>query len=294
VLVITGLVALQSLLIVVWLLRLRKLRAERALKLAEADAQRQREKVAHLARVAILGQMSGALAHELNQPLTAILSNAQAAQRLIARGRVEDLQPILADIVADNTRAGEVIERLRALLRKGGTQLEPLDVGALLTDVLTLARGQLAAYDVAVRTRLAASLPPVLGDRVQLQQVLLNLLLNAIEAMSGNERHDRSLIASTGSNEHGFVTITVADNGSGIGPDVAAHLFEPFVTTKETGLGLGLSICRSIMAVHGGQISAVNNSDRGATFTVTLPRAVQKPYARQPAVQAPVASSGGA
>jgi signal transduction histidine kinase len=293
VLAVTGLVALQSLLIVVWLLRLRKLRAERALKLAEADAQRQREKVAHLARVAILGQMSGALAHELNQPLTAILSNAQAAQRLIARGRVEDLQPILADIVADNMRAGEVIERLRALLRKGGTQLEPLDVGALLADVLTLARGQLAAHDVAVHAQLAAALPPVLGDRVQLQQVLLNLLLNAIEAMSGNERHDRSLIACTGTNEHGFVTIAVVDNGSGIAPDVAGHLFEPFVTTKETGLGLGLSICRSIMAVHGGQISAVNNSDRGATFTVTLPRAVQKPHVQRPAVQAPVARSGG-
>lgn len=275
--IVTALVAVQALLIALWLLRLRKLRAERALKLAEAEAHQQREKVAHLARVAILGQMSGALAHELNQPLTAILSNAQAAQRLLARGRndTDDFKQILADIVADDRRAGEVIARLRAMLRQGGTQLEPLDVDVLLTEVLSLARAQLTAQQVDVRTHLTPSLPPVLGDRIQLQQVLLNLLLNASEALCAKGKDNRRVTVSTTTNEGGFVTIAIADNGPGLDAAIFNRLFEPFVTTKENGLGLGLSICRSIMAAHGGHISAAKNADGGATFTVALPRAIQ-------------------
>jgi len=289
--IVTALVALQALLIAVWLLRLRKLRAERALKLAEAEAHQQREKVAHLARVAILGQMSGALAHELNQPLTAILSNAQAAQQLQARGRLDsdDLKRILADIVSDDRRAGEVIARLRAMLRKGGTRLEPLDVNVLLTEVLALARGQLTAQQVEVRTHVTPSLPQVLGDRVQLQQVLLNLLLNASEAMCANGKDNRRVTVSTTTNAQGFVTIKISDNGPGFDAAISDRLFEPFVTTKENGLGLGLSICQSIMATHSGQISAGRNRDGGATFTVTLPRAL-----RPASVQTPLARSGTA
>lgn len=289
--IVAALVAVQALLIAVWLLRLRKLRAERALKLAEAEAHQQREKVTHLARVAILGQMSGALAHELNQPLTAILSNAQAAQQLLARGRIdsEDLRHILGDIVADDRRAGEVIARLRAMLRKGGTRLEPLDVGVLLTEVLALARGQLTAQEVVVRTHLAPSLPHVLGDRVQLQQVLLNLLLNAGEAVGANGKDNRRVTVSAKTNAQGFVIIKIADNGPGLDAAISEHLFEPFVTTKENGLGLGLSICQSIMATHNGQISATKNPDGGATFTITLPRAI-----RPASVQTSRARSGAA
>jgi signal transduction histidine kinase len=271
--IVTALVAVQALLIAVWLLRLRKLRAERALKLAEAEAHQQREKVTHLARVAILGQMSGALAHELNQPLTAILTNAQAGQQLLARGRrdSDEIERILADIVADDRRAGEVIARLRAMLRKGGTRLEPLDIGMLLTEVLALARGQLSAQQVAVRTHLTPSLPHVLGDRVQLQQVLLNLLLNASEAMCTNGKDNRRVTVSTKMNAQGCVIIKITDNGPGLDAAIRDRLFEPFVTTKENGLGLGLSICQSIMATHNGQISAAKNPEGGATFTVTLP-----------------------
>src|SRR5882672_2056272 len=274
---VAALVAVQALLIAVWLLRLRELRAGRALKLAEAETQQQREQVMHLTRVAILGQLSGALAHELNQPLTAILSNAQAAQRMLARQPLDlgEFHAILGDIVADNTRAGDVISRLRALLRRGGTQLEPLDIGAVVADVLALTRGELAAQQIAIRTQCAASLPLVLGERVQLQQVLLNLLLNASEAMNANAPHDRRLTASTALSDEGLVVVAIADNGSGIEPATAGRLFEPFFTTKENGLGLGLSICRSIVAAHGGRLEAGNNQERGATFTLTLRCAVQ-------------------
>jgi signal transduction histidine kinase len=278
VLIVAALVTVQALLIVVWLLRLRKARAERALKLAEVEAQKQREQVTHLTRVAILGQLSGALAHELNQPLTAILSNAQAAQRLLERRAVDlaDIQAILDDIVADDVRAGDVIARLRVLLRKGVTQQERLDIGALVADVLMLTRGQLAAEQVTVRTRLGDALPQVQGDRVQLQQVLLNLLLNAVEAMRSNEVGNRRLTVTARMNEDGLVEVAIGDNGPGIDPAAAHRLFEPFVTTKETGLGLGLSICRSIVAAHGGRLSASNNSDHGATFVLMLPAASER------------------
>jgi PAS domain S-box-containing protein len=242
-------------------------------KVADLEVEQRRKEVTHLTRVAILGELSGALAHELNQPLTAILSNAQAAQRLLAR-TPRDLAvvgEILDDIVSDDLRAGEVITRLRALLKKDEASLQPVDLNGITTEVLALARSELIERHVTVSTRLAPELPSVRGDRVQLQQVMLNLLLNACEAMSAKRSGERMVTVSTAPDGNGLVLTSIADRGRGIPPDAADRLFEPFFTTKPQGLGLGLSICRSIIAAHGGRLSAENNPDDGATFTVALP-----------------------
>jgi PAS domain S-box-containing protein len=243
------------------------------LKVADMEVEQRRKEVTHLTRVAILGELSGALAHELNQPLTAILSNAQAAQRLLARDPLDlaMVREILDDVVTDDLRAGEVITRLRALLKKGEASFQPLDLNDVATDVLALARSELIDRHVAVTTRLKPGLPSILGDRVQLQQVMLNLLLNACEAMSIKTSAERRLTMSTALDGDGFLLASIADRGSGVPPDAADRLFEPFFTTKPQGLGLGLSICRSIIAAHGGRLWADNNADGGATFTLALP-----------------------
>ncbi len=242
------------------------------LRLAENDARQQREQLTHLTRVAILGELSGAMAHELNQPLTAILSNAQAAERLLAGGStdVTELREILKDIVADDIRAGEVISRLRALLKRGARNVEPLRLDDVVREALALAHSQLLERHVTVIEDQERDLPPVLGDRVQIQQVLLNVIVNASEALSANEPMDRALSVST-ARADGGVRVVVADNGPGLAPDVIDRLFEPFVTTKTNGLGLGLSICRSIVGAHGGRLIARNSQYRGAIFEIVLP-----------------------
>ena len=241
-------------------------------KQAEAECQSQRLQLAHLTRVAILGQLSGALAHELTQPLTAILSNAQAAQRFLAASSVDlqEVREIIADIVSDDKRAGEVIRRVRGLLRRGEIQLQPLDVPQLIRDVLMVAHGELIVRQVDVSCQFEAGLPSVAGDRVQIQQVLLNLLLNAAESMTGNVPRDRRIDISatcTGCD----VCICVADCGTGIETERLESVFDAFHTTKSTGLGLGLAICRSIVTAHGGRLWATNNGRRGSTFHFTLP-----------------------
>jgi PAS domain S-box-containing protein len=243
------------------------------LKIADMEVEQRRKEVTHLTRVAILGELSGSLAHELNQPLTAILSNAQAAQRLLARAPLDPavVGEILEDIVTDDLRAGEVITRLRALLKKGEASFQPLDLNDVATEVLALARSELIERHVTVSTRLAPVLPSVLGDRVQLQQVMLNLVLNACEAMGSTSPVQRRLTVSTAADDNGLLLTSIADRGSGIPPDATDLLFEPFFTTKPQGLGLGLSICRSIIAAHGGRLWADRNSDGGATFTFALP-----------------------
>ena len=240
---------------------------------AEAEVEERRKEVTHLTRVAILGELSGALAHELNQPLTAILSNAQAAQRLLAETPVDldEVREILSDISNDDKRAGDVINRLRVLMRKGEPKVLPLDLNDLANDVLELAHSELIERNVAVTTRLTPGLPNIRGDRVQLQQVLLNLIMNACEAMSDTDSIDRSLAVSTARDGDSKLRLTVADRGSGMSSDLVARMFEPFVTTKAQGLGLGLSICRSIVVAHGGHLWGANNPDRGASFFVSLP-----------------------
>jgi PAS domain S-box-containing protein len=240
-------------------------------KRAEMDAAIRRRELAHLSRVTTLGELSGAFAHELRQPLAAILINAQAARRLLSRDPVDlaELRAALDDIIANDKRAGTVIERLRALLKKGDSRFEMLDLNEVVRDVLALTHGDLLARRVSVTTRLSSALP-VHGDRVQLQQVLLNLVLNACESMNATTVDERLLTVTTGS-ENGFASISVADCGVGIPDEQLQAVFEPFVTFRERGLGLGLSISRSIVVAHGGQIAAHNNADRGATFVCLLP-----------------------
>ncbi|HTP42110.1 MAG TPA: PAS domain S-box protein [Nitrospiria bacterium] len=243
-----------------------------ARKQAELDAARQRNELAHLSRVAMLGELSGSLAHELNQPLAAILSNAQAAQRFLARedADLDEVREILKDIVAEDKRAGEVIHRLRLLLKKGEVQRQPLDVNELAYEVLLLIRSDLVNYGVTVSTGFEPELPTVQGDRVQIQQVLLNLIMNACSAMADDEPADRRLVLRTERAEGG-VHIAVSDNGRGIPQQNLDRIFEPFFTTRAEGMGLGLTVCRTIVTAHGGTLRALNNPDRGASMHVILP-----------------------
>jgi signal transduction histidine kinase len=219
-----------------------------------------------------LGELSGAMAHELSQPLTAILSNAQAAQRLLTRDEpdLREISSILSDIADDDRRAGEVIQRVRAMLRKDEPQFVPLDLNWLIREVLLLERSDLIARQVAVAVELSPDLPRVYGDRVQLQQVVLNLVLNACEAMSTTAVGERRLVLVTARDQEGC-QLDVVDQGCGIPADALERVFEPFFTTRRQGLGLGLSICRSIVEAHGGRLWASNNEESGATFHLALP-----------------------
>ncbi len=241
-------------------------------KQAAVEADAQHRQLAHLSRVAMLGELSGALAHELSQPLTAVLSNAQAARNLLKRRPIDpDLLGVaLDDIIKNDKRAGAVIERLRSLLRKGGATLQPVDMNDVTREVLDLARSEVISRRVTAKSALAEAIPLVLGDRVQLQQVVLNLVLNAFDAMSDTQPAQRHLVLST-TREDGFVQLVVSDRGPGIPEDQLERVFEPFVTFREQGLGLGLAISRSIMNAHGGSIRAENNRGGGATFRCFLP-----------------------
>jgi len=238
----------------------------------ERATARQRDEIAHLSRVAMLGELSGSLAHELNQPLTAILSNAQAAQRFLAHRPppLEKLTEILADIVKSDHRAGAVIQRLRSLLRKEDAQRHPLEINDLVEESLHLMRSDLMNRQVAVSTEFDEAMPAVSGDRNQLQQVLLNFVINGCDAMDGQEV-DRRLLVRTRATAQGNVEVSVADRGAGIPVADLDRIFEPFMTTKSHGLGLGLAICRSIVEAHGGRLWATNNADRGATLHCELP-----------------------
>ena len=220
----------------------------------------------------MLGELSGSLAHELNQPLTAILSNAQAAQRFLAQDppRVEKLAEILADIVKSDHRAGAVIQRLRSLLRKEDSQRHRLDINEVVEDSMRLMRSDLLSRHVVASTELAKALPSVSGDRNQLQQVLLNFVINACDAMDGVQA-DRRLLVRTQPAAQGNVEVSVIDRGAGIPEGDIERIFEPFMTTKATGMGLGLAICRSIVEAHGGRLWATNNPGGGATLHCELP-----------------------
>ena len=243
-------------------------------KRGEHALEEMRRELAHLMRVSILGELSGALAHELAQPLAAILANAQAAQSYLTRGPAgtAEVASILEDIVSDDLRAGEVISSLRKLLRKGEPEFREIDVNELIREVLDLAESDLITKRVTVGLQLAANLPAIRGDRVQLQQVLLNLIVNACEAMSAAESGERRLRIATSQDGDEHVHISVQDTGPGVAPDIRERLFEPFLTTKSVGLGLGLTICRSLVMAHGGRLWQSDVESGGASFHIALPR----------------------
>ena len=240
-------------------------------KHAEDETRELRDNLTHLARVNTLGALSGSLAHELNQPLGIILSNAQAAQELLAREPpdVAEVQSILTDIVAADRHAGEVIGRLREMLKRGEVSLRPLLLNEIIEEVLRLAQSDLIARGVTVVRDLAADLPPIAGDRVQLQQLVLNLLLNGADAMAGKESNIRRIHAQTRLHQS-RVQASIRDEGVGLPADVD-RLFQPFYTTRPDGLGLGLSICQAIVCAHHGRLWAEPHPDGGAVFRFELP-----------------------
>ena len=240
---------------------------------SEIETQQLRQDLAHVSRVATIGQLTTSLAHELNQPLTAILSNAQAAQRFLAADPVdlEEVREILKDIVDDDKRAGEVIHRLRNLLKKGNPELRALDLNETVGEVARLVSGDALVRGVSIQLALAPGLPPVRGDRVPLQQVVLNLVLNGMDAMRESSPQDRILVLQTVKESSTAVRVAVRDSGVGVSEGNRDYIFQAFYTTKADGMGMGLAIARSIVEAHGGRLEAHSNLGGGATFSFTLP-----------------------
>ncbi len=237
------------------------------------DTRLLQEEIAHFSRVATMGELAASVAHELNQPLTAIVSNARAGKRLLARESVDldELRAILEDVAADSLRGGEVIRRLRDLLKKGESQRQTLDINEVVLEVLPLVRSDAIRRSVSLEHQMAPGLPPVTGDRVQLQQVVLNLIVNGLDAMDDVAADRRTLTLETSIDEAGTVQVAVRDSGVGLDSEHADRIFEPFFTTKSQGMGMGLAINRSIVEAHGGRLWATPNADQGATFVFTLP-----------------------
>ena len=249
-------------------------------KQAEAEAQenerRYREvqmQLAHANRVATMGQLTASIAHEVNQPIAATVANAQAARRWLRAEppNLDELQQALDRIIRDGNRAGAVVNRIRNLSKKATPRDERVEINAAIREVIELARGEAIKNGVSIQTDLLEGLPPVRGDRVELQQVVLNLTLNAVEAMSAMSEGHRELLITTGTAESGDALVAVRDSGPGLAPTTLENLFNAFYTTKPDGLGLGLSICRSIIEAHGGSLWAGRNEPRGALFQFTLP-----------------------
>jgi PAS domain S-box-containing protein len=242
-------------------------------KRLEHESSVQRDELAHLSRVALLSELSGSLAHELNQPLTAILSNAQAALRFMAQSppNLAEVHKILGLIVDSDKRAGEVIRRLGAMLRKEPANHQLLDLDEVIRDVLRIVRSDLLNRNTRTSLDLDGHLPTVLGDHVQLQQVLMNLLMNGCDAMKEMPVDKRVLVVSTRQTSGNAVRVTVQDCGHGIPSSELERIFEPFVTTKQTGLGLGLAVCSTIIRSHHGRLIAENLPSGGASFSFELP-----------------------
>jgi len=241
---------------------------------AEEALRQEHEMLAHVQRISTMGEMVGALAHEFNQPLTAVLSNAQAAKRTIESQTLDldEVAEIVDDIIADVQRCGQIMRRLRALLQKQAIVTAALDVNVVVEEVAGLLHAQAVLGSIAVELRLAEGLPPVVGDSVQLQQVLVNLLRNAFDAMDSVSIGERTVVIETVDHAASAVRVSVRDTGAGVDDENIQGLFEPFHTTKADGLGMGLAVNRSIIEEHRGEIWAERNADRGMSFHFTLPK----------------------
>ena len=248
-------------------------RSQQALHEVEDDARRHREQINLLSRVSLLGEMTASLAHELNQPLSAIISNANAGMRYIERGKDDPakLRDILGDVESDANRAYDIIRNVRNTIKKGDPARRQIDLNELVTNVAHVVRPDAVGYSCEVETSLAKDLPPIEGDPVQIQQVLVNLVSNALDAMRQTPTGRRKVEISTAGKGESEVRLSVRDHGSGIRTEVHDRLFDQFFTTKEHGLGMGLAIVRSIVEAHGGKIHAENVADGGACFYFTLP-----------------------
>ncbi len=257
----------QTLLIGYVLIQNRKRRA------AEAEAMERRQQATHLMRVSVLGELSGAIAHELNQPLTAILSNAQASLHVLDQSAPDltEVREAVCDIIREDNRASAVIERLRKLLQKGERKIEKVDLNDLVLSTAALLHTELLRRRIEVEIDLADRLPETTGDPVQLQQVLLNLFINAMDAMASTPIALRYLTASTRVTETGYIEVRIRDHGTGIGAVDEGQLFAPFYTSKDNGLGLGLSICSTIARAHGAKLTLSNHDDRGAVAVLSVP-----------------------
>jgi len=242
------------------------------LKRAESEARRSQDALARFDRATSMGQLTGSIAHELNQPLTGILSNAQAAELMIDSGQwdKEELAEILAEIVADTKRGGEVIRGLRELYREQKGEYQPVDINVVVEETLSLLHSEFVVQQTAVTTEMASSTPLVDGNRIQIQQVLVNVIMNGVQAMAETPRDDRRVRIETSSDAK-EVWVSVEDHGVGINPEKIGSIFEPLATWKAGGMGMGLAISNSIIEAHGGKMSAENKPEGGARVSFALP-----------------------
>jgi len=240
-------------------------------KQAEDALHRTQAELAHITRVATLGEMTASIAHEINQPLAAMVNNATACLHWLAAQNLEDARESAEFVIADGHRAGEIIGRIRALAKKAPTRKDWVDVNETIREVIALARSEVQSNGVSVGTRLGEALPLVLGDRIQLQQVILNLMINAIEAMNEVSDGPRELSITSAQDESKRVLVAVRDSGPGLPPGSLDLLFNAFYTTKPQGMGMGLAISRSIVEAHGGRLWVTPNEPHGAVFQFTLP-----------------------
>jgi len=236
-------------------------------------ADQERQAIAHVNRITTMGQLTASIAHEVNQPLAGAVSSAHAALHWLEAQppNLEETRQSLAAIIADGNRAAEILQRIRNLVKRAPSRNDQLDINELILEVIALARSEVQRSGVSLQTRLAPDLPLVEGDRVQLQQVMLNLILNAVEALTGVSEGSRDLLISSEDGGADGVRVAVQDSGPGLIPESVDRLFEAFYTTKPTGTGMGLAICRSIIEAHGGRLWATANEPRGAVFQFSLP-----------------------
>jgi len=239
------------------------------------EHQRQNMELARVGRVVLMGELAASLAHEINNPIGAMVANASAGQRLIAAGKIEtkELTELLADIVADGRRAGEIIQGIRNMVRKGKARRDLVQIGDIIDQLLRVVHADAIGREIKVTAKVDSDLGQVWGDPVQLLQVLLNLTINSFEAMSVIPPGGRRLVIRAGRSENGDILVSVRDSGPGFPEGIAEELFEPFFSTKAEGTGMGLGIARSIIEAHDGTLSGENCDGGGACFTVRLPQA---------------------